>query len=316
LSIEAALQRAVESALRQKGHDRATVATATSIGGGSINRTFLLTLNSGERCFLKTHSDPPPGFFTAEARGLEALAAAGVLRVPQVLHLHDPPHPKCLAPSRPSPEDPQNRLAPFLLLEAIETGPPHPGLSERFGHELAELHRIARSDLFGFPHDNYLGLTPQPNERHEDWCTFWRRHRLGHQLELARQRGLSDPTLDRLGDRLMDRLESWIAEPADPPSLLHGDLWGGNYLTDSGGAPVLIDPAVYHGRREADLAMTRLFGGFDARFYAAYEEAWPLAPEAEDRLTIYELYHLLNHLNLFGRGYRDGCMTRLSALVA
>ena len=112
----------------------------------------------------------------------------------------------------------------------------------------------------------------------------------------------------------MERLEGLIGEPDEPAALLHGDLWGGNYLVDGRGQPVLVDPAAYYGRREADLAMTRLFGGFDSRFYAAYHEVWPLAPGSEERLAVYELYHLLNHLNLFGSGYLSGCLARLRQL--
>ncbi len=144
---------------------------------------------------------------------------------------------------------------------------------------------------------------------------FWRSHRLGFQLRLAREHGVSDDELDRLGDRLMDRLDAWIDLSDEPACLLHGDLWGGNYLSDENGDPVLIDPAVYYGHREADLAMTRIFGGFEPAFYRAYEDEWPLPPGSEDRLPLYELYHLLNHLNLFGRSYRGRCVGILRRYV-
>ena len=130
-------------------------------------------------------------------------------------------------------------------------------------------------------------------------------------MALARRNGVGDAAMQRAGARLMERLEELIGEPNEPACLLHGDLWGGNYMTDTRGEPVLIDPAAYCGRREADLAMTRLFGGFDARFYRAYEEVWPLGDGAEERLEIYKLYHLLNHLNLFGGGYHGSCMAIL-----
>ncbi len=206
---------------------------------------------------------------------------------------------------------------PFLVLEAIDTGRRGEGFFETFGRRFAELHRKATGERFGFERDNYIGSTPQPNRWSDDWCEFWRRQRLGFQLDLARRRGLSDRTLDRLGDALLERLDELIGEPAEPPTLLHGDLWGGNgnYMVDEEGAPVLIDPAAYFGRREADLAMTRLFGGFDARFYAAYEEVWPLSPGAETRLDVYKLYHLLNHLNLFGGGYRSSSIDVLRRLT-
>jgi fructosamine-3-kinase len=200
---------------------------------------------------------------------------------------------------------------PFLLMECIETGRPAGGFFEAFGRALALLHREARGARYGFERDNYIGATEQPNDWNDDWTAFWREQRLGYQLALARRQGLSDGAMIRHGDRLLERLDTLIGEPAEPPSLLHGDLWGGNYLVDERGGPVLIDPAAYYGRREADLAMTHLFGGFDARFHRAYEEVWPLEEGAAERLEIYKLYHLLNHLNLFGGSYYGGCMAIL-----
>jgi len=177
------------------------------------------------------------------------------------------------------------------------------------------LHQATQQIQFGLDENNYLGSTRQSNRFVDDWCAFWREHRLGYLLRLARQQGASDSTLDQLGGKLMDRLEDFLQEPNEPACLLHGDLWGGNYLVDDQGRPVLIDPAIYYGRREADLAMTMLFGGFDARFYAAYEETWPLADGSEVRLAIYKLYHLLNHLVLFGRSYYGQCIDILRDLV-
>ena len=165
----------------------------------------------------------------------------------------------------------------------------------------------AASGPFGFEEDNYIGATPQPNAWTDDWVTFFAEQRLGFQLRLAADNGFGGE-LARLGERLLSRLGELIDEPAEPACLLHGDLWGGNYLCDAEGQPVLIDPAAYYGRREAELAMTTLFGGFDSAFYGAYEEAWPLAPGSAERLEIYKLYHLLNHLNLFGGGYLGGCL--------
>jgi fructosamine-3-kinase len=204
---------------------------------------------------------------------------------------------------------------PFIIMENIETGRAKTDFHKTFGRQFAELHKSSQQGRFGFDHDNYLGSTPQPNGWKESWVEFWREHRLGHQLALARKQGLSDPELERRGDLLLDRLEGLIGEPAEPACLLHGDLWGGNYLADSAGEPVLIDPAAYYGRREADLAMTMLFGGFDRSFYAAYEETWSLAEGSEVRLEIYKLYHLLNHLNLFGGTYYSGCIGILRRLT-
>lgn len=265
---------------------------STPVGGGCINRASLIELADGRRYFLKSNPNPLPRLFESEAEGLRALRKAGSLRVPEVV----------------ATGGGQDGLPHFILMEYIPTGRPGPGFFEKFGRGFAQLHLKARGQRFGFDHDNYLGSTPQPNQWSEEWVEFFRQHRLGHQLKMARHAGLSDQQMDRLGQRLLDRLEDWIGQPAEPPQLLHGDLWGGNYLCDDNGQPVLIDPAAYYGRGEADLAMTQLFGGFQASFYHAYEEVHPPAPGSQERLEIYKLYHLLNHLNLFGRSYFSGCM--------
>ncbi len=289
--------KAVEKLIGEQTGDAARFAGSRPVGGGCIHRAEIVELADGRRYFVKSSRSvsPLPGIFEREAEGLAALAAIGALRVPRPLGTGIEP-------------------VSFLVMEAIEEGRRHAGFSVDFGRRFAGLHRFNRSAegcvlRYGFDHDNHIGATPQPNAWTDDWIDFFRRHRLGYQLELARERGLSDPTLDRLGDRLLDRLDELIGEPDEPPCLLHGDLWSGNFMVGDAGEPVLIDPAAYYGRREADLAMTMLFGGFDSRFYAAYEEVWALAPGSADRLEIYKLYHLLNHLNLFGRGYRDGCVS-------
>ena len=261
--------------------------------GGSFDLTRTAVLDDGRRVFLKANETPRPGAFAAEARGLEALGLVGIFRLPEVHAVSER----------------------FLVLEWIESGKSTAGFWERFGRRFADLHRRTAGSGCGFPIDGYLGATPQPNTPGDDWCDFWRLHRLGHQLELASAAGLLDPDLVRLGHRLMDRLDTWLSEVVDPMSLLHGDLWSGNSLVDAKGEPVLLDPAVYHGHREADLAMTRLFGGFPERFYAAYEDVWPLEPGWQTRFEIYQLYHLLNHLNLFGGSYRSGCLEALERLV-
>ena len=293
--MDAALRDAAQSLVLRVTGEHSHIVATRPVGGGCINRAEIVELIDGRRYFVKSNPDPLPGMFEREAEGLDALAATRTIRVPKPLGAGGGP----------------TGGVPFLVTEAIETGAPGRGFWETFGRRFAELHRAAGPERFGFEHDNYLGATPQPNAWTDDWCDFFRRHRLGHQLELARRAGLCDPTLEGLGDRLLDRLEDLLAEPEEPPCLLHGDLWSGNYMVDSTGEPVLIDPATYYGRREADLAMTHLFGGYDPRFYAAYEEAWPLAPGAAERLEIYKLYHLLNHLNLFGSGYRQGCLAIL-----
>jgi fructosamine-3-kinase len=204
---------------------------------------------------------------------------------------------------------------PFLLIEMITNGKRGRSFEREFGAALARLHQQTRADAFGFAHDNYLGRTPQPNAWHNDWVAFFAERRLGHQLQLTRQRGLATRAFERDLAQLIGHLDQWLAEPAEPPCLLHGDLWGGNYLVDEHGAPVLIDPACYYGRRETDLAMTQLFGGFGGAFYEGYEAVWPLADGADERLAIYQLYHLLNHLNLFGASYLSQCQEIVARFV-
>ena len=296
--MDETLRRAIAHRLAEAGEGTVEIVEAAPVAGGSINRAFRVDLAGGRRFFVKAHVTAPAEMFEREAEGLAALAGTGSLRVPR----------------EPLPGTADG--VAFLIMEWIDGGSPGAGFFERFGRRFARLHRgSSEAGRFGFSHDNWLGATPQPNRWTESWAGFWRRHRLGHQLRLARENGLSDRALDRLGDRLLARLGEWIDLPGEPPCLLHGDLWGGNYLADEHGEPVLIDPACYYGHREADLAMTRLFGGFAPEFYAAYEEEWPLPPGSGDRLAIYELYHLLNHLNLFGRSYRGRCVAILERLV-
>ncbi len=302
--LDRELARAVETALEEHHGGPARIVSSQGVSGGCIHDSRLLELEDGRRFFLKADDvsgGPAEDVFEREAEGLAALAAAGALRVP-----------RDALPGRAGD-------TAFLVMEAIPTGQPGTRFWEDFGRGFAELHRRTaaapgeatgdeRPAAFGFPHDNYLGGTPQPNPWSDDWPTFFREHRLGHQLELARRRGRSTAELERLGERLAERLDELIGLPEEPGCLLHGDLWSGNFLADDSGDPTILDPAAYFGHREADLAMTRLFGGFHSRFYAAYEEAWPLPAGSRERQEIYQLYHLLNHLNLFGGGYLSGCL--------
>jgi fructosamine-3-kinase len=177
-----------------------------------------------------------------------------------------------------------------------------------FGAHLAEHHRRGTSSRFGWASDNYLGSTVQKNEARESWVEFFGECRLQYQLRLARQRGLGSREFYRLAERVIERLDKWLGDDRAQPSLLHGDLWSGNFLVDAAGRAVVIDPAVYYGHREAELAMPLLFGGFPPEFFDAYSEAWPLAEGWRERVELYKLYHLLNHLNLFGVGYLDSCL--------
>jgi fructosamine-3-kinase len=312
----------IAEALHQAGDDT-PIAERAVVGGGSISQALRLRTARGEY-LLKAGGRGLPGFFTAEARGLALLASAGAVRVPAVLAYRDA---RLLADQ--SDEDrgwriedrklPSSILYPpssknqdvsiideggFILLEWLAP-PPHADRAragELLGAALAAMHRTT-APSYGLDHDNYIGTTPQQNGPMASWLAFFRERRLGFQAELARQNGHTRAERARRLERLLDRLSEWIDDRAIQPALLHGDLWGGNFIVGPGGAPVLIDPAAYYGDREADLAMTRLFGGFPPGFYRAYEAAWPLPSGWRERVGVYNLYHLLNHLNLFGESY-------------
>ncbi len=267
-------------------------ARATAVNGGCINRT--MRLGDGERSFfVKLNDAHLLKMFEAEASGLEEIAQSATLRVP---------HPICAGIAGGEA---------YLALEYIHLG--RSGDSAQAGAQLAAMHRVS-SDRFGWQSDNYIGATPQPNTPTGDWIDFWRDQRLGVQLELASRKGDGEKLLQR-GEQLIERLPA-LLDHAPRPSLLHGDLWGGNLGYDAQGSPVVFDPALYYGDREADLAMTELFGGFDNRFYAAYEESWPLDPGYETRKSLYNLYHILNHFNLFGGGYGGQALGMIDRLLA
>ncbi len=297
--MEQDLGHAIEYIITSSTGQQAVLRGSRAVGGGCINAARVVVLEDGRRYFVKSNPRPLPGMFPAEAESLNAMAATEIIRVPRALGTGGEPgseYPDCI---------------PCIVMEYIEQGTRGPGFFSNFGRDFAEFHRATRCDRFGFRNDNYIGGTPQPNNIGRDWVEFWRRYRLGFQLELARRNGLGDHSMTRLGERLMNRLSELIGEPDESACLLHGDLWGGNYLAGEDGEAVLIDPAAYYGRREADLAMTILFGGFDDEFHRAYHETWPLEDGYHERLEVYKLYHLLNHLNLFGSSYYAGCMSIL-----
>ncbi len=259
-------------------HGYGAVRAVHSVGGGCINHGARLRTHRGKTFFLKTNPAAPPDMFAREAEGLEALRVPDGLRVPQ----------------------PYVWGADFLLMEDLAPASPRRDFWEALGRGLAALHNHT-APAFGFAHDNYIGSTPQPNPWTDDGYAFFAEHRLGFQARLAFERGLLTADDVRRVERLSARLPDLI--PPQPPSLLHGDLWRGNVLADAQGAPALIDPAAHYGWAEADLAMTALFGGFPEGFYRAYETARPLESGYRQRFDLYNLYHLLNHLNLFGAGY-------------
>jgi fructosamine-3-kinase len=208
----------------------------------------------------------------------------------------------------------QSETHSFLVLEYLEFGRSS-AVSERLlGQQLAQLHQQAQP-YFGWHRDNTIGSTLQINSQNEDWLNFWREQRLGFQLQLAAKNGYGG-RLQTLGERLSGELSVLFSDYQPVPSLLHGDLWAGNAATDKQGKPVIFDPACYYGDREADLAMTELFGGFGSDFYAAYQAVWALDVGYQTRKSLYNLYHILNHLNLFGGGYLRQAETMMASLLA
>jgi fructosamine-3-kinase len=250
-----------------------------AVSGGDINQAHRAELSDGRVVFVKSNASAPEGMFAAEARGLAWLAEARALRVPTVL----------------------GQGTDFLVLEAIEEGDRRSDHDEELGRGLAALH-VFGAPSFGLGHDNFIGRLEQENGALPSWAEFYRARRLEPQLRLAATAGRASPAMRRGLDRILPRLEDLVG-PSEPPARLHGDLWGGNAIVDERGLPCLIDPAVYGGHREVDLAMMKLFGGFGARVFAAYQEAFPLAPGHESRLPLYQLYFLMVHVNLFGGSY-------------
>jgi len=270
-------------------------APATEVHGGCINRCWRWETSAGP-VFVKEAPASRLAMLEAERDGLLELRAAAAVRVPEPLALGS-----C-------------GQAAFLALEWIDFGPVSPASEERLGEQLAFQHRC-RADRFGLGRDNTIGSTPQPNAWTDDWVEFLRERRLGFQLALAAGNGHGGRLQER-GARLLEVLDVFFATYRPAPSLLHGDLWGGNWGVDSAGQPVIYDPAVYYGDREADIAMTRLFGGFGPRFHSAYVATWPLDQAAGTRRDLYNLYHVLNHLNLLGGSYRAQAESMIDRLLA
>lgn len=287
MSLAAALSRTLGTEIAA-GSER-------SVGGGSINSCARFDSAIGA-LFVKHGDTSSLEMFQAEADGLAELAKARAVRIPKVLAVGE-----------------QDGVA-LLALEWIDLRSGASGSEKKLGELLAVQHRVTR-DKFGWHRDNTIGSTPQSNLETAEWPEFLCEQRLRPQLQLAKNNGARSDLID-CGERLCERLDRFFTGYRPTPSLLHGDLWGGNWSSDASGQPVLFDPAVYYGDREADLAMTRLFGGFGASFYSAYQSAWPLAAGATSRVTLYNLYHVLNHFNLFGGGYLRQALGMIQRLLA
>lgn len=263
-------------------HDR--IIDSHSVSGGCINDAKIISVKSGDKYFIKTNYNNPKNMFLNEANGLREIAKANIIKTPEVIYVDDE----------------------IILLETISTGKKNSNFFEDFGRKFAQLHKFTHIE-YGFYEDNYIGSNRQinmaTNIEKKDWCEFYFNKRLKFQFDLCEKNGFVTEEFRKSFLKLESKIESIIKPKTEIASLLHGDLWGGNYMIDEKGEACLIDPAVYYGNREADLAMTKLFGGFDSNFYSAYNQEFPLDDGYEYRENIYKLYHILNHLNLFGSSY-------------
>jgi len=277
------------------------VKTHSSVSGGDINQAYridgVLGANQPLSFFIKLNQKSRLAMFQAEAVGLQEIELSQAIKTPQVV---------C------------NGIAEqksYLVLENLPLSPGQPDSATQLGQQLAKMHKhISPNQNFGWSQDNTIGATPQLNTPTGSWVDFWRERRLGFQLDLAKENGASNSLISK-GEKLLNHLESFFTDYSPQASLLHGDLWSGNYGYLESGDPVIFDPAVYYGDRETDLAMTEMFGGFPVEFYAAYNEAWPLDDGYKTRKILYNLYHILNHFNLFGGGYGMQAETMMDKLL-
>lgn len=261
-----------------------SISSSKPVSGGSINQGAKVTLDDETTCFLKWNTSADPQMFIVEERGLDLLKSADT-----TLHIPD-----VLATGK------TDDGIGFLLQQFIVEGRANPNSAANFGRALANLHKH-HHEKYGLDHDNYIGRLPQSNTQHENWVDFFIQERMEPQLKMATDSG-------KLGANTVTSFEAMYKQlpgifPDEPPSLLHGDLWGGNYFFTENGRATIYDPAVYYGHREIELAFTHLFGGFPSNFYSAYEEEYPLEPGFLHRKDIYNLYPLLVHTNLFGGSY-------------
>ena len=261
-----------------------TINDAKDLSGGCISNAYKIIMESGKKFLLKVNNDAPADMFATEAHGLNELQKANAVKVPGA---------KIFSEN-------------YIVTEFIETGRKPGSFFRDFGQQFARLHRYKGSE-FGFYEDNYIGSNPQKNltdgNENKNWTEFYFNKRLLFQLMLCEKNGYATKELKKNFGQLEDKITEILTGSEEEPTLLHGDLWSGNYMVDDEGNPCIIDPAVYYGHREADLGMTKLFGGYPEEFYKSYNESFPLKEGWEYRENIYKLYHVLNHLNLFGRGY-------------
>ena len=283
----------IEQASRQK----LSLIEVKALHGGDINRVYLLHCEQMDY-FVKINSADLLAMFEVEALGLEELTQTKTLRIPQVITYG------------------VTGGDAFLVMEYVALKAMNSATQKQLGEQLARLHQ-KQQDYFGWHHDNYIGSNEQKNTRSDNWVSFWQEQRLNEQLKQAADNGYTG-TIQQLGKVLIQLIPEFFMGYQPQPSLLHGDLWGGNAASDAEGQAVIYDPACYYGDREADIAMTELFGGYGADFYNAYNDVWALDSGYRSRKKLYNLYHILNHLNLFGSGYlhqAEGMMQQLIAEI-
>jgi protein-ribulosamine 3-kinase len=288
------LQSRIEAVISSSTNQEAEFVDSKIAHGGCINDSRVVTLKDGRQFFIKTHAQAKlyPGLFETEFEALQLLAKPEVIQVPKPIVYNDD----------------------FIVMDVFKEGSPTSDWQEQIGRRLAQLHLATQKDQYGFEKDNYLGTTKQINHWQDRWLDFWREQRLGAQLKLFSSKTNEDDPILKAGERLIDKLDLLIGDINESAVLLHGDLWSGNASANEQGEPIIFDPASYYGHREAEIGMMRLFGGFGSRCEAAYTEVWSLEEGSEQRISLYRLYHELNHLNLFGQSYYQSCLSTINAL--
>lgn len=275
------MEETVQKGLHSIG-DHSKIKQWKTVGGGDINRSFFVQTGNNEY-FIKGNQDVPPHFFKAEAEGLGQIQETNTIAVPRV-HYYD---------------EPEAGEEAIMIMDWIPTG--RENVSEQLGHQLARMHRNTKN-AYGFHSPTFVGELDQPNTWSDSWLTYYRDFRLKGQLDYGHSIGTITGNRYHLLTKLLERLEEWI--PHHPSaSLLHGDLWGGNWMNGADGNPYLIDPSILYGDHAFELAFTELFGGFSPTFYKAYEDVFPLPAEYENQKPLYQLFYLLVHLNMFGESY-------------
>lgn len=288
-------KEAIQRAIQEATNTNFRIRREHSIGGGCINTAYRLD-GDDQSYFVKLNEADKLEMFEAEADGLHEMIQTETVRVPEPIAYGNAGG------------------SSFLVLEYLKLGSGNGHSLARLGEKLAAMHQIPQR-YYGWHRDNTIGSTPQINTPGNDWVSFWRDRRLGFQLNLAARNGFSG-ALQHDGERLMADLDVLLADHRPQPALLHGDLWGGNYAVETSGEPVIFDPAPYYGDREADLAMMELFGGFGSRFWDAYQATYALESDYSVRKILYKLYHVLNHLNLFGAGYLSQAQSMTKRLLS